>query len=304
MAECWEAFSINRNVKELNETSFKSYREQLIKNCDDSVLRKVTDAGAVVSRPSLANSKRKADALPTVTPPAKRLHQRNNDNDNKTTNNGQLPASFSSDRNRRISLSPGRPVPSSSSLTPSNHSYAQRQGSGDIIFSYQPESSTGFVTASSTDRTSPKCQIQYKHFATNVQAPYRRFFTSIDDRAKALEKHLVDLGVEICSRFGLGQDNTDAADNNEDASAIAGLEAVGIPRQVKVTNIGRICNAVREKDRWCAAKTNDANSRLTVLLQILSFSYRHTRANSMTRPYFWKDRAIHLVGPESNWIFP
>ncbi|GKY94280.1 DNA polymerase alpha subunit B [Mayamaea pseudoterrestris] len=248
MAECWEAFSMNRNVKELNESSFKSYREQLIKDCDDTVLRKVTDVGAVMARPSLKN---KADSLPAVTPPAKRLHQRSSTNNesNKTNSNQQLPSSFSAEKNRRISLSPGRPLPSAS-VTPSNssYSYAQRQGSGDIVFSYQPESlaSNGLVMNTTTDRrTTPKCLVQYQHFETNVQKPFRHFFTSMDDRAKALDQHLVHLGMEICERFGLGQESVDES-NEETSTAIAGLEAVGIPRQVKVTNIGRICNAAHE----------------------------------------------------------
>ena len=260
MAECWEAFSINRNVKELNEVSFKSYREQLIKDCsDDSVLRKVTEAGAVIARPSL---KHKADALPTVTPPAKRLsqQQRNNttDSNKSPASNQQLPASFSSsDKNRRISLSPGRPVPSSSmGLTPSHHhvhSYAQRQGSGDVVFSYRPESMAGMEIVPATNKAAPKCQVRHQHFDTNVQTPYRRFFTSTADRAQALDRQLLELGQDICERFGLNTADETGDSTDVDPSAIAGLEAVGVPRQVKVTNIGRICNAVRDLDIIAAA---------------------------------------------------
>lgn len=248
MADCWEAFSINRNIKELNETSFKSYREQIIKDCDDSVLRKMTTPGAVVVRPSLRGSKNKPDALPTVTPPAKRLHQQRNSIDQHRANmqQQQLSASYSSDQDRRISLSPSRPVTAASNLTPSSsHTYAHRQGSGDVLFTYRPEMANQMtMTEPSGDRSNPRCQLQYEHFSTNVLKPYRHFFTSTEDRAQALDQQIVDLGSDICRRFGLEHANKDSVGDEDHASSVAGLEAVGVPRQVKVTNIGRICNAV------------------------------------------------------------
>jgi hypothetical protein len=229
MAECWEAFCMNRNMKELNETSFKSYREQLIKDCDHAGLRKALDSGAVVARPALGNNN-KRDGLPAVTPPAKRLHGADG-----------LAAAFSSsssDRNRRISLSPDPPsAASKTTTTPTSQSYELRKGAGQVVESYRPEACPELAAAN--DKKAPSCQITYKHFETNVQKPYRRLFTTIDDRAQALDKQLVHMGQEISSRFGLGLET----DGDEDC-AVAGLEAVGIPRQVKITNVGRICSVV------------------------------------------------------------
>jgi hypothetical protein len=64
-------------------------------------------------------------------------------------------------------------------------------------------------------------------------------FTPLEERAKALDQHLVDMGEVMVERYGLGKQDED----NE--TGIAGLEAVGVPRQDMVCCIGRVCNAVR-----------------------------------------------------------
>jgi hypothetical protein len=56
-------------------------------------------------------------------------------------------------------------------------------------------------------------------------------FTTLEERAKILDDQLVTMGEEIMESC-LGGDD------------VAELEAVGVPRQDKVTCVGRICNEV------------------------------------------------------------
>lgn len=228
---------MNRNMNELNETSFKAFREQLIKDCNDANLKKTLDSGAVVSRPALAKNKR--ENLSTVTPPAKRLHGNNTSNPQQNTL-----STLSSDSNRRISLSPDPPVAPSTINTPAGKLYEQRKGAGQVVESYYAEGYSGFV-ASNKERKAPICSVNHDIFETNVQKPYRHLNTTIDDRATALDEKLEDMGSNICTRFGLGREE----EEGDEDGAVAGLEAVGRPRQVQVCNVGRICNEVRDIER-------------------------------------------------------
>jgi DNA polymerase alpha subunit B len=57
-------------------------------------------------------------------------------------------------------------------------------------------------------------------------------FTPLDERAKALDRQLVELGDAMVKQYGLGQEIP--------------LEGVGVPRQEVICCIGRICNAAHE----------------------------------------------------------
>lgn len=229
---------MNRNMKDLNETSFKAFREQLIKDCDDANLKASLDSGAVVSRPSLTSNKR--ENLSTVTPPAKRLHGNNSNNASVKQN---TLSTLSSDSSRRVSLSPDPPIAPSTNNTPASQLYEHRKGAGQVVESYIAEGYTGLV-ATNKEKKAPICTIAYDQFETNVKKPYRHLNTTIDDRATALDAQLEEMGETICERFGLGKDEEEGGEGHE-GTGIAGLEAVGRPRQVQVCNVGRICNEVR-----------------------------------------------------------
>ena len=69
----------------------------------------------------------------------------------------------------------------------------------------------------------------------------------MDERAKALDDQLVKMGKIMMERYNIPDGSDESAmdvDANDD-TAIAPLEAVGVPNQDKVCCIGRICNAVR-----------------------------------------------------------
>jgi hypothetical protein len=247
MAECWEAYSLNKNVDTLDEHSFASYRLALIKNSDSAHLSgQELNSGAVVSRPSLTGNKRAADTsntaaidsngLASVTPPAKRF---NVTFDDATARYAVDAVASSNSGNRRISLSPAHP----GSLAESNNrlsklpKYGERQGAGKVLLIFNPSKLEAMQPSETT--AVPKCVVSTKEFATaNVQESYRHMFTPLEDRAKALDGHLVTLGEDIVERYGLGKQD----EQNE--TGIASLESVGVPRQDKVCCIGRICNTV------------------------------------------------------------
>lgn len=231
IAECWEAYSLNKNVTVLNDHCFPAYRLALIKDSGSAVPTQETSSGAVVSRPSSA-SKRKTPtsdgSLPSVTPPSKRF--------NVTFEDTTISAVDSIASNRRVSLSPAPPGILQETRSSSLPKYGERQGSGKVVATFNPNKLEA-TEPTATSKSIPKCNVSTE-FATNVQEPYRHMFTPLEERAKALDQHLVELGEEIVERYGLGKQD------EENETGIAGLEAVGVPRQDMVCCIGRICNAV------------------------------------------------------------
>lgn len=235
ISECWEAFSLNRNLNELDDHSFPSFRLALIKDSDNAELllqESASNSGAVISRPSNKRQTLDDDGLPTVTPPAKRF----NASLNKASAVDAVAASDST--SRRVSLSPAPPGSLSSADKSNLPKYSERQGAGKMLVTFNPNKLEASANASMTSR-STRCNISYS-FPSNVQKPYRHMFTTIDERAKALDKQMVDLGDAMIERYGLGKEEEEGSSE----TAIAGLEAVGVPRQDKVCCIGRVCNAV------------------------------------------------------------
>ena len=225
MAESWEAFSLNRNLTALDDHSFKSYKQALIKDAENVVIDDNLNTGAVVS----ALGKR-SGGLPSVTPPAKRFNVQFNDE-------AAASAVDSVAGGRRVSMSPAPPG-GLKAPAPNLPKYDKRENAGKVIATFDPQKLESVQQAK--PRSSPKCTISYSYEA-NVQKPYRHMFTTLEERAQALDQHLVELGDAMMERYGLGREE----EGNE--TGIAGLEAVGVPRQEKVCCIGRICNAVSLK---------------------------------------------------------
>jgi hypothetical protein len=167
-------------------------------------------------------------SLPHVTPPAKRFHPAPDDSSSALSQRG------------RVSLSPGPPLhlaaQSSASSLGTRIKYDDRKGVGQVVATYKPQNelTTPSITRSSS---SPKCSLDYLSFSTNVREPYRHMFTTLDERADALDQHLVERGEEMVDRYNLGAEEDGQGD-------VAPLEAVGVPRQETICCIGRICNAV------------------------------------------------------------
>lgn len=242
MAECWEAFSMNKKNltmgAQLLDHCFASFRAALIQEYDNVNLNDMMDMattdGAICTRPILKRAGTDSNSPPTsnVTPP-KRLQVSFDDSARS--------AIVSVASNQRVSLSPAPPSAMEKGGTSSSlPKYNDRKDAGKVTHLFNPNKLEASQANAATKPTA-KCTISYTCFDTNVQEPYRHMFTTLDERAKALDKHLTSLGNVMIERYGLGKEVEDEA-NNE--TCIVPLEGVGIPRQDKVCCIGRICNSV------------------------------------------------------------
>jgi hypothetical protein len=232
IAECWEAFSLNKNLTTLNDHNFAGYQLALSKDSDKSSF--AMDTGAVVSRPALGKRQSRSptadgESLPSVTPPSKRF--------NVTFDDTPVSAVDAVASNRRVSLSPAPPGILSQTPISTLPKYGERKDVGKVVVTFNPNKLEA-TESTSAIASAPKCNVS-TDFVTNVQESYRHMFTPLEERAKVLDQHLVDMGEVMVERYGLGKQDED----NE--TGIAGLEAVGVPRQDMVCCIGRVCNAVR-----------------------------------------------------------
>jgi hypothetical protein len=222
MATCWEAFSFNKKVETLNEKSFLNYRTAIIKDSDsiDRVIgSEQTSSGAIMSV--------KRDAIPSVTPPAKRFHAASQE----TASSAESTSVDRMTTNRRVSLSPGPPILMATLSALGNvPKYSERQGVGKVVATFNPNNFEALPPNVATTR----CRISYD-FDTNAKASYRHLFTPLQERAKALDRHTMKLSEAMIQRYNLG---------TEKEGEVAPLESVGVPRQDVVCCIGRICSSV------------------------------------------------------------
>jgi len=136
----------------------------------------------------------------------------------------------------------------------SGKTYDERTNVGEVVESYNPRnfpewdpSSYHSTTTSSSSAAGwrRRCVVSLLEEERSAQATagpgrYRYMFTPPEERAKALDAHLVEIGDIMKERYGLrGEEEGEAG---EAGKTIAPLEAVGVPRQAKVCCIGRICN--------------------------------------------------------------
>lgn len=196
MAECWEAFSLNKKVSELNHHTFQAYRTQLIQDSETSL--------------TTAIQTRKVQRM--VTPPAPKRQKK----ESGTSSVDSVISNISSPKRAKVTLP----------------KYDDRTRAGEVVASYHPENLPPM--SKDTLRKSGKCVVSAEGFDTNVEKPYRYMFTTVGERAVALEKHLTKLGKEIIETYGI----------SDGENGIAPLEQVNIPRQDKICCVGRICNEV------------------------------------------------------------
>ena len=198
MAECWEAFSLNKGVSQLTDHTFQAYRLQLMKD-SEACFDNSTPRGAVHTR----SVKREASNM--VTPP-----------------NSKRP------NNRRTTTAAVQQTAMTSSSNGQAPKYESRTRVGEVVASFNPSKfepiSPGNKRLSCTITPSDE----------NVLKPYRHMFTTLEDRAAALDAKLDELGEQIIEKHGIGKDN----------SGIAPLVEVNVPGHDKGCYVGRICNEV------------------------------------------------------------
>ncbi len=315
MAECWEAFSMSKNIVELStDSNFQSYRNELIKESEATLATVVSSSlhndGAIMTR-NVKRGTPKSSRLPMVTPPSKRLHHAhhmddndddavmNHDDDDDAATPGVIMSAVEAVAALQEATTPAgagaattsTPSPtrshSTTTTTPTSNlppRYDKRSNVGQVVLLLDPSHRPAVTTATTTTSTSESfqaCVVQYQHFDTNAMKPYRHMFTPLVDRAKALEQHLVELGHVIQDQYKLeyAHDDDDDVELTKEADAavaapvgsaaavgFAKLAPIGVPRQDKVTCIGRICNEV------CAvAPLHECDWRTRLL--VLSLAY-------------------------------
>lgn len=212
LAEQWEVFSINNgNADELTEHLFQAYRNDVMKEAEKD--------GAVVSRPALG----KRSPSNMVTPP------------NKRGAAGNLTPVSAVDKvaTNRVSMSPNKVTPHGPTTPAVNIvAYGERTNAGQVLVTFNPNDLPASEATGEVSKTQ-RCVVS-SSFPTNVEKPYRHMFTTLEERANALDFHLNKLGEAMVKRYDIGKDD-----------GIAALEAIGVPRQDEVCCIGRICNEVR-----------------------------------------------------------
>ena len=241
-----------------------AFRSALAKESNAEVPLDAVSGGAIVTRPALGNNtnssssssnNKKRPVLPAVTPPASKQQR---------LPNTAASATSSTSSSSRVSLSPAPPgslaAAAASTAARSLPKYEERKGAGQVVVTFDPHQVGVGASVSPLPSTQPKCTVSYE-FPTNVSASYRHMFTTLTERAHALDQQLVDTSRVLMQRYGLAAAEATAVAEHKDgdeqeekasgggtstsANGIAPLEAVGIPRQEPICCIGRICNAVR-----------------------------------------------------------
>jgi DNA polymerase alpha subunit B len=107
--------------------------------------------------------------------------------------------------------------------------YADRKNVGQVIAHYNSNLSIANPDIIKTHQ--PTLLYDEEHFPTNVQSKYRFMFTTLEERARALDDHLTMMSRDMKQRFGLEMKN---------------ITPVGIPSTDEVTVVGRVCNEAHE----------------------------------------------------------
>lgn len=213
MAECWETLSLNRNLDTLTESSFSSYKSQLVRYSDVQ-LESTKEDGVVRKR-----------ELNHVTPPSKRIRG--------DQANGAAAAVESVDsEQRRISLSPA-PLSKAEAEKANRPKYEERLNAGKVVITYNPNN----LKDAARSASGRQCEVSTSTFSSNLKEPYRHLFTTLDDRAKVLNEQLDEMTQHLIALL--------ESEQNEESEEFI-LEGVGIPRQDAVWCIGRICNVAHE----------------------------------------------------------
>jgi hypothetical protein len=256
MAEVWEVYSLNqKNVTELTIHQFEAYRNLVLKfsqvtPATEGIINSTKGAAMVIT------NKRKRDVNDNyisnmVTPPTAKRHQ-SGPGEVPSFQNKNMSSSSSIDQ---VAIQDGSPTIMKKSTvadTIPGSVYTERTNAGQVVLAY-PSNRTSTTDRRNT-KTGTRCTISSSHEKIgryNITKPYRHMFTTMEDRAVALEQLLVAQKEAIIENHGLSTTAYSNHNNNSNDSddnltgAFAPLEEVNVARQEKVVCIGRICNEVR-----------------------------------------------------------
>ena len=226
LAESWEVYSLNKNIHTLDEHSFVTFRQSLMKDLEHNVKTDPHDdynsnnmeKSSILSVSGM--TKRSREDVP-MTP-----------NKKSASASTQIMEEGKDDKpQRRVSMSPGSGGGFSGAsgldiaVTPvKDLTYEQRKGAGTHAFTFNPGNRSAIVPSDEISSLEPCTNIRL-YGNHNVETPYRYMFTTLEQRAKALDDHLLKLQNAFFDNEGM--------DN---------YEAIGVPKQETVSVIGRVCN--------------------------------------------------------------
>ncbi len=193
----WETYSVNHQVTALTSSSFPGFDHEMSKSKIESKMK----VGAVVSRNRVAYSDEE-DTHGFVTPSPK-----------KRTRMDEKQHSREGRDSREVELH--------SVVGPS---YSHRQGSGAVVATF-----SNLTLANTSPLSEPTIsKVDSSAFSSwNISSDFRYGYTSLKERAAALDYQLCKLSSQIVL-------------NRLPPEAI--VEPVGVPQQQPVYCIGRVCN--------------------------------------------------------------
>jgi DNA polymerase alpha subunit B len=259
MAEVWEAHSLNKqNLTELTMHQFEGYKNELIKassiaptpdipQSSDALnkINTISRGAAIVSR------KREAPPATMVTPTSSSKRQKQPSPDAATSSVDRL-AMEGSNVPSPVRSNNTTAITSAIKITPPNlPKYEERTKVGHVVVSYP----AGYRSENNTNTSNAgqrRCILTTKSLGDdnengqgvddvtryNITESYRHMFTTLEDRANALQRQLVRTKDAIVEDIESERMNKkEAADD-----VVASFEEVNVPRQHPSTCVGRICN--------------------------------------------------------------
>lgn len=260
MAEVWEAYSINKhNLTELTHHQFEAYKNELIKvsqitpkdhTAAATAATTITTPGSNNSGGAIMVNKRQRVGTNMVTPPTAK---RQNIIITGEGNGGDSPTATFVDKNsttNNIAPTMGNSmVMTTITMTPPPK-YEERTKVGQVVASYSPTQvpHENNNSNSNNNNDTRRCELSTTMVGkNNIVQPYRHMFTTLEDRAKALERSLVERGRAIIDQqYRSQKDRNNHPQEQDDIMAPPPQEEVNVPRQDEVTVVGRICNEAHE----------------------------------------------------------
>ena len=246
MAEVWEAHSLNKqNLTELTMHQFEAYKNELIKASSAGPTPDIAQSSDNKRGAAMVSRKRESPPATMVTPTSSQKRQKQPSPDVPTSSVDQLASRGNIPSPVRSSNTAA--AASVKKVTPKLPKYEERTKSGHVVVSYP----AGSVIEQKTDSKQRRCILTTKGAEetskdddvtrNNIKETYRHMFTTLEDRANALERQLVRTKtaiIEDIEKERMNKKNQPNAGDEVEAS----FEEVNVPRQHPSTCVGRICN--------------------------------------------------------------
>lgn len=250
MATTWETHSLNNNVDDLTEHTFKSFRTTLSSRkstpsstfCNSNVVVSPSNTpmkrGAVIRRPTMGKryNPNNDDNQATSSRTVKRKVEFDSQLDQIVSNGGGVDSPLAKSSFDSIIVTPSKASASTqASSKPTydqNNLYGNRKNAGEVMKVFNPNNLDPITTSSSVEIIQPFGSIE----------PYK--FMSDKDRGNALNSQMTSFEAKICDQI---LENINDEEKKElEAQGESLMEFVGVPRQATQLNIGRICNEAHE----------------------------------------------------------